>query len=298
MKVKIAMFVLLLGTLLESAELKIGKGTFDWDMQVMKFMDASFCLDISQLSISNTHDNFSDSNMYYFYDADIYSSDFADKMTTLATYPITYDIPLSGSINDAIAEYTPIPVPSEYKVRGFDLNLGVGYDVYHNNNNYVGLGVTTGFSMAAMKMKNLQKTVEIVYDILDVTDTTIMTYKLGLSIQAGVEILPTLSLEGSTSLGYQTGYIKNDWFNSSFDVDGGFKTFNIALKYVPFETHTKFAGINVDPQVYFVLGMTYKSWDMDQAKVNMGNIFSVESYGMADVGFTTHYTYVGIGYNF
>lgn len=261
-------------------------------------MDASFDLDINVLSIKNSHDNFSDGNLYYFYDADIYGSDFADKLTTLATYPVTYNIPLFGSINDAIADYTPVPVPSEYKVRGFDINLGVGYDVYHKENSYFGIGVTTGFTMPVMKMKNLLKTAEMTYNILDATKTTMLTYKLGLAVHSGIEITPELLLEGSASIGYQTGYVKNDWFNSSFDADGNFKTLNIALKYTPFKTETNLAGIKVEPQLYFTLGFTHRSWDMDKAKVNMGNVFSVESFGMADVGFTTNYTYVGIGYNF
>ncbi|WP_295419121.1 hypothetical protein [Sulfurovum sp.] len=298
MKTKLIILPLLLSSLLQSAELRIGRGNFSCDMSVMKFMDTSFDLDINVAALSNPHDNFSDSSFYYFYNAEIYASSFADKMTTLATYPITYDIPLLGSINDAIAEYTPIAVPSEYKVRGFDLDLGVGYDLYHENNNYIGIGISTGLSMPVMKMKNLRKSAEMIYSVLDATDTTILTYKLGTSLQAGVEILPTLFLEGSASLGYQTGYVKNDWFASSFDVDGEFKTFNVALKYVPFETHTEFAGINVDPQLYFVLGFTHKTWDMDKAKVNMGNIFSVESFGMCDIGFEANYTYFGIGYNF
>lgn len=298
MKTKKILLPLLLCSMLQGAELTIGKGTFGWDMVIDKFMDTSVDMDINILSLRNSHDNFSDSNYYYFYEADIYASDFADKLTTLATYPITYDIPVSGSINDAIGEYTSVPVPSEYKVRGFDLNLGVGYDVYHEEDNYLGIGVTTGFSMPVIKMQNLRKTAEMVYNILDATDTTILTYKLGLSVQMGVALAPALFLEGSGSIGMQTGYMKNDWFGSSFDVDGTFKTFNIALKYVPFETKTHFAGMDVDPQLYFVLGFTHKSWEMDQARVNMADIFTVESFGMADVGFDTSYTYVGIGYNF
>jgi hypothetical protein len=216
----------------------------------------------------------------------------------MATYPITYDFGNFGSVNDAVADNTDIPVPSDYKVAGFDMNFGVGYDLYHENKNYFGLSVTTGFSMPVMKMENLVKTAAITYEILDKTDTTILTYKLGLGMQAGAELMPGLMLNGSASFGLQTGYMENDWFGSSFDVDGSFNTFNIALKYIPFETHTELGGINFDPQLYFILGFTHKSWDVDKATVDMAHIFSVESFGVCDLEFSSNAAYIGVGYNF
>jgi hypothetical protein len=298
MKKQIVAILVLASTLSYSAELRVGKGTFNWNMGVANFMDASFGLDVTVLSLANPHDNFSDSNYYYFYDADLYISSFVNKMTTMATYPITYDFGNFGSVNDAVADNTDIPVPSDYKVAGFDMNFGVGYDLYHENKNYFGLSVTTGFSMPVMKMENLVKTAAITYEILDKTDTTNLTYKLGLGMQAGAELMPGLMLNGSASFGLQTGYMENDWFGSSFDVDGNFNTFNIALKYIPFETHTELGGINFDPQLYFILGFTHKSWDVDKATVDMAHIFSVESFGVCDLEFSSNAAYIGVGYNF
>ena len=298
MKKRIITAFILAGTLSYGTELRVGKGTFNWDMGVANFMDASFGLDVTILSLANPHDNFSDSNYYYFYDADLYISNFVNKMTTMATYPITYDFGNFGSINDAVADNTNIPVPSDYKVAGFDMNVGVGYDLYHKDKNYLGMSLTTGFSMPVMKMENLVKTAEMTYEILDKTDTTVLTYKLGVGIQAGTELTSGLMLNGSASFGLQTGYVENDWFGSSFDVDGSFNTFNIALKYTPFEAHTELVGINFDHALYFILGFTHKSWNVDKAKVNMAHIFSVESFGMCDLEFSSNTAYIGIGYSF
>ncbi len=298
MKKRVFAMLAIATTFSYSAEFRVGKGTFNWDMGVANFMDASFGLDVTVLSLANPHDNFSDSDYYYFYDADLYISSFVNKMTTMATYPITYDFGNFGSVNDAIAEHTNVPVPSDYKVAGFDMNFGVGYDLYHEDKSYFGISATTGLSMPVMKMENLVKTAEMTYEILDKTDTTILTYKLGIGVQAGTELMPGLMLNGSASFGLQTGYIENDWFGSSFDVDGSFNTFNMALKYTPFEAHTELGGINFDPQLYFVLGFTHKSWDVDKAKVDMSHIFSVESFGMCDLAFSSNAVYIGVGYNF
>ncbi len=298
MKTKIITTSLLICATLQSAEIRIGTGSFGWDMGIGNFMDADFDIDMNVISIANSHDNFSNSPFYFFYDADIYSSDYMDKKTTMMTRPLTHEFPVFGSVNDAIDKYTPIPVPSEYKVSGFDLNLGVGYDLYKVNENYIGVGVVTGLSLPMMKMKDLKKTAEMTYRFLEKTDTDISTYKLGASVQAGVEIVPKLLLHGSASFGYQTGKIENGWIDSSFDVDGGFKTLNVALKYTPWSSHKDLGWINLDPKLYFTAGFTHKSWTVDEGQVDMFNTFSKEVFKRMDLDFDTTYSYIGIGYDF
>jgi len=297
MKKKIILTVCL-ATGLHCVELRIAPANFTWDMSVAKFMNVSFDMDANVLSLNEQHNNFGDSNLYYFYNADLYRSSTMDKMTTMMAYPITYDFPRFGSINDAIGEYTPIPVPSEYRVRGFDLDLGMGYDLVNNEDGFVGIGVNTGLSMPVMKMQNLIKDARMTYNLLDSTDTKIMTYKLGPSIQAGYNLMPDVSLYGSYSLGLQTGSIENDWIKSSMDVNGNYNILDLGLRYTPWHTHKEYDWVTFDPKLYFTLGYIDKKWNMDEVKADMFNVFNVSTYGMFNAQFTMNYFYVGAGYDF
>jgi len=101
MKVKIFTFFMFISSL-NAAELRLGNGTFEWEMGITKFMHTSFELDINTISLSEPHANFEDTNLYYFYNADMYSSDFVDQITTLMSYPTNYQFPIFGSVNDTI----------------------------------------------------------------------------------------------------------------------------------------------------------------------------------------------------
>ena len=85
MKLKLLTIIALAGSL-NAVELRLGNGSFDWNMGITKFMDVSCDLDINTISISEPHGNlsFENSKIYYFFNADIYSSDFVDQMNTKA----------------------------------------------------------------------------------------------------------------------------------------------------------------------------------------------------------------------
>jgi len=287
---KVKLFVLfVLFSQLEAIDIKMGKGTFDWEMGIDKFMKADFGLDINTISISENHANFGDNKLYYFYNADIYSSDFVDQMTTLMATPITHEFPIFGSINDAIDKYTPIPTPSSYKISGFDLNLGVGYDFYKEKNNYLGIGINTGLSLPVMKMKDLVQSVQFTRKILKATKTTIKTYKLGPTLTGGFEIAPKLLAYGTFGFGFQKGSIENDWIRSSMDVDGGYSVLDFGINYAPLPKY---------PKLHLTLGYSKKSWSVDKVKADMFNIFNIEGFSMLDSDFSSSSAYLGVGYRF
>ncbi len=288
MKLKLFTTIALISSL-NAAELRLGSGTFNWEMGITKFMNTSFDLDINTISINEAHGKMGDNNLYYFYNADIYSSDFVDQMTTLMSYPITYEFPIVGSFNDAVNNYTPIPTPSSYKVRGFDLNLGLGYDIYREKNNFIGIGINTGLSMPVIEMKDLKKTVEFTYNILKATKTSIKTYKLGPTITGSYELMPNLLTYGTFGFGYQTGSIENDWIRSSMDIDGGYSVIDLGVTYAPLPQY---------PKLHITLGYSKKNWSMDDVKANMFNLFEVESYGMLSSDFSSSAAYLGLGYTF
>ena len=78
---KITTVSLALSIALTAGEMRYGKGTFDMSMGVDKLFTMDMGLDIDVLTLSEHHANFSNYPIYYFYNADFYSSDFIDKMT-------------------------------------------------------------------------------------------------------------------------------------------------------------------------------------------------------------------------
>jgi len=298
MKYKFILATILLSTsLIQALEFRVSKATFDWQMG-MSFMDTDFDMDINVYSFNEQHNNFSDSKYYYFYNIDIYQSDFSDQLTTLITTPITHQNPFVGSVNDAISNHTPIPVPADYEVRGFELNLGVGYDLVNDDKGLLGIGINTGLSMPVMKMKNLQKSIEVTYDLLDATDTSTVTYKFGPIVHGRYNFTPALSVYGSFTMGLQTGNMENDWVISSLDIDGKYSDLDFGLRYTPWSSSKDFGGIQLDPKLYFTLGYRYKKWTMDDAVIDTFNISTFSSGGIFSNEFSTKYVYFGIGYDF
>jgi len=297
MKIQIIVVLLIATTFLKAMEFRVGSATFNWQMG-MTFMQTDFEMDATVYSISEQHNNFSDSKFYYFYNADIYQSDAMDQMTTLITTPLTFDFPFIGSFNDAVAQYTSIPVPSDYKIRGLDLNFGVGYDLFRDSKGLIGVGINTGFSMPVMKMQNLQKSAMITYDLLDNTETSIMTYKLGPIIHVNYEIVPKFLLYASATIGLQTGSIENEWVKSSFDVDGSYTFIDLGLRYTPWSSTKDLGWIRLDPKLFFTAGYNYKKWEMDDAALDAFNIAEFSTGGLFTNSFDTNYFYLGVGYDF
>lgn len=274
---------------LQALELRIGKGTFDWEMGVENFTSVNSSLDITTLTIAEQYQKIPKTKLYYFFDASLYASDTVDTITTLMSYPITNDFPVTGSLNDAIDAYTPIPTPSTYEMRGFDLNIGLGYELYKRDKFTFGAGLSTGLSMPVVKMKDLQKTIDFTYNLLESTKTSISTFKLGPALHAHYDIASRLQANLNMGLGYQTGSFENDWFRGSMDADGSYQTFDLAISYTPI---TSIADIVISA------GYQIKHWELDDMKANMFDIFEMESYGMLNTSFSSQVAYVGVGVNF
>jgi len=297
MKYKILLSFLLLVTSVNALELRYGSSSFNWEMD-MTFFNANCDLDANVYSLSEQHNNFGDSKIYYFYNIDIYQSDTLDQMTTFITRPLTHQFPVFGSFNDAVQKYTSIPVPVDYKVRGFDLNFGIGYDLLKNEKGALGVGVNTGLSIPVLKMSNMKKSAEMTYDLLEKTETTISTYKLGPVIHGNYLLSDKVMVYGSFSTGVQTGSIENDWVKSSFDVDGSYTVLDLGARFTPWQTSKDLGWIRLDPKLFFTLGYVYKKWDMDEAKIDMFNIAEFSSGGIFKTSFDTSYLYIGAGYDF
>ena len=298
MNIKTFLLAVAVTTFSYGAEIRVGSGTFTSKFSISNLMGTNFDLDTKTISIANPHDNFSNSKYYFSYDADIFYSEYANKITHMVASPITTNFGSFGSINNQIAKATKLPLPSDYKMAGFDANFGIGYDLAKSDTGYFGVGVVSGFSMPIVKMKNLVKSAKLTYKVLRKTDTTLMTYKVGLGVVAGTKISDNLSLYASAAYGYQTGYIDNDWFKSSFDVDGHYDVFNIGVKYTPFKSKAKVTGVNFNNELYVTAGYTHKDWYATQGKVNLVNVVKAKTFGACKADFSNDQAYVGVGYNF
>jgi hypothetical protein len=297
MKYKIVLSLVTACITLQAMEFRMGSATFNWQMD-MTFMHSDFDLDANVYSISEQHNNFSDTKFYYFYNADIYQSDTVDRITTFITTPLTYEYPIVGSFNDALDEYTSVPVPADYKIRGFDINLGIGYDLFKNSQTIIGVGINTGLSLPVMKMRNLEQSIKVTYDLLEKTDTTIKTYKLGPIIHVMHNFTNQVLFYGSYTAGYQTGSIENGWIKSSLDVDGNYQALDLGVRYTPWQSKHDFGWISVDPKLFFTAGYSYKKWEIDEVEITAFNIASFSSGGVLENRFDASYWYIGIGYDF
>ncbi len=301
---KTAFLSLALCSSLLGGEIRYGKGTFDMSMGVNKLFTMDMSLDIDVLTLSEHHANIDIKGLpfYYYYNVDIYTSDFVNKMTEWASYPVRMDIPFFGaSIEDFVKEYTMIPVPADYKIRGFDMDIGFGYDVVKdpsNEENYIGVAVNTGVSMPAMKTENMVEDARLTYDLLKNTKTKIKTYKIGAAIHGNYEIAPKVSVYGFASYGHQTGTIENEYMLSDMDVDGTYTVVDFGIRYTPFSTKKDFGWISLSPKLYLTLGHTYKKWDVDDVRVNLFKFFSANMFGPFTTEFESQYTYIGVGYSF
>ncbi len=281
-----------------AAEFRIGSASFNWNAG-MTYLKSDFGIDTNVYSISQTHTNISNTRFYYFYNADMYQSDFVDKTTDLITKPITYDFPFFGSFNDAAAKYTPIPVSSDYRVRGFDINIGAGFDLFSSKKAKFGLGINNGVTIIGMKMKNLKKSVNLAYDLLDSSETSISTYKIGPVINANYSPFKNFLIYGSYGIGYQTGSMENDYIASSIDINGRYSMLDTGLRYDIYRAKEKDLGWTKIKPLYFIsAGYSYKKWNVNDAKIDAFNIVQITSGGTFTNSFDTDYFYIGAGMNF
>lgn len=284
MKLKLTFLALSTIAITQAAELRVGKGTFDWNIGVSGLMDTSFSLDTTVYTLANPHDNFSDSKYYFFYDADLYTSDFVDKITNFVTDPLT-----NNYINNTLSKEGVVSLPSKYQIAGFDMDIGIGYDLKHDGDDYFGIGLVTGLSMPVVKVKDIEETIKLNYALLEKSETDIMTYKIGIGAHASKSLTEALSISANTYVAFQKGDIDSDLLGT-FDTDGIYTSFSTQLKYVPYKSKNK--------ELYFTLGYTYKNWDVNDAKVNISNIVPINKPSVANVGFTSNSGYIGVGFNF
>ena len=272
-------------------------------------LTGSIGTDVETFSFADPHSNIADTNIFYSYDVTWYDSQ------TLKQGQHTYNNMVTRA-NNFLPTNDTWKIPSmEHRVKGLDANIRVGYDVLHEDqDNFLGLGLLVGLSIpwidsstdddAAPSFTFIRENSDNLLTAADYfkkSKTSLMTYKIGPSVNFKKSFNRYVSIYGIGSLAYQTGEIENDYINSKFSVDGTFQEYNIGLYFTPFTEEYNLGWLRLSPRLYGTLGYKYSKWDVDEMLINIsGAELSsdiLNPLGMK-FGMDSSVTYVGIGFTF
>jgi len=277
-------------------ELRRGTGEFAMDASLSSVMEVDTDVDVTTWTLAEPHLNLFGTPFFLRFRGDYFDSDAINRKTDMLSRPLTEPIPgMDQSISDLVAEETSLPVPADYRLHGVNVDLGLGYDVFRNDQGYLGVAVSTGLSMPFMKIRNLESGVSDFIDALETFDTEIRTYKLGGTLVGGYALTSWLSLEAGFNWSHQTGEMENDLLGSGVDVDGQYRTYNLALKVKPAKLLPHAPLVD---DAFLTVGYTATRWDYNTAEVTTPVRDFRFNDEMLDVGFDHTSAYVGFGYDF
>ena len=293
--------------LLTAGELQYGSGTFNLNGGFTQGVSGTIGTDINTYSLVERHSNIAGSKIFYSYDAMWMDS------KTLQQAQQDYNN-LVGQENNLIPASSPWKIPTmDYRVKGLDANLKVGYDVLHKNeDNFLGLGLLVGISIPWIdsssssnssddsknfSLENQNSSLNL-NDLFKDTKTSIMTYKIGPSINFQKSLNKKVSIYGTGTIAYQTGYIKNDYIDSKFSVNGMFQELNAGLYFTPFTETYKWGWLTLSPRLYATLGYKYSKWDVDDVTVDIYKNSVKMKPMVMKFGMDSSVGYVGVGYSF
>jgi len=282
-----------LASSLSALEIRYGSGEFEMSGGIQNFNDVSVKCDIDVFGVHEQHYLIND-KVYLFGNLEIYSSDkvetfanYADGLMNSSLPSLPINLPFDFSTPNAFVGNF-IPVPSSYEVEGVDFDIGVGVDVVQEDNYYLGIGVVTGVSTPLMKMENYFQALNFFTDILDYTETEMITYKAGLSLQAGFSPNDAIDIYTTGIYAYQTGEITNSIVDSDMDADGSYTSFEVGLRYTPSSM----------PNFYLSAGYKYKDWEVDSMKANIMGFETPDLMDTFDIELSSNYSYISVGYKF
>ena len=289
---KKTLFILMLSLQsLFGVDLSYGKGNFDFSFGLNGGMNANVGLDIDLLSLRENHLSLSQ-NFFLYGNVDIYQSKTVDGYAAYFEQAANFN-PFGPSSSDVIGEFTPIPIPVSYKMRGIDMNIGVGYDIVKQEGSYLSVGIGTGFSMPYVETQNIVNDAQNVSETLQETKTEIMTYKLLPSLHGAYVFVPGLKVQGSLQYGYQFGTVENEYINGEGDISGTNLSTDIRLEYATFVNSSSWKVF------YLTAGYRYNDWSVDDMKVSVINpMLSIDMMQTLSMGFSSDFAYFGAGYSF
>ena len=299
--------LVLFSALLTAGEFQYGLGTFNLDGGFTQGVSDTISSDIDTYSLVERHSNVAGSKIFYGYDAMWMDS------KTLQQAQQNYNN-LVGQGNNLIPTSSPWKIPTmDYRIKGLDANLRVGYDILHENeDNFLGLGLLVGISIPWIDsssssnssddnknflLENQNSSLNL-NELFKDTKTSIMTYKIGTSINFQKSLNEKVAIYGIGTIAYQTGYIKNDYIDSKFSVDGTYQELNAGLYFTPFTEKYKLGFLTLSPRLYATLGYKYSKWDIDDVTVDIYKNSVKMKPMVMKFGMDSSVGYFGVGYSF
>ena len=279
---KISLVSLLTGSLC-AGEIQIGKGTFELTGGFIG-LDQTIQTDITTYSMVEQHAPlFGSESWFYKYNFTWYDS---KEM-----------VQAQNTINGILTTTPSI----DYRLQGLDLNLAVGKDFYHTDeNNYIGggimLGISTPWIDSGKNSDNDDSTSDIIMNNMQNSKTEILTYKIGPSITGRISLNDFFTLYGSGTYAYQTGTFKNDYANSDLTVNGIFQEYDFGIRFQPVSSDYKFGWITISPRLYATLGYRYTSWDLNDVNIDVTGTNT--TFTQSDLNMNSSISYFSLGYSF
>jgi hypothetical protein len=272
-------------------ELTAGKGNFDYSFTIKSFMGASVNLDVDLLSLKENHLSLP-GGFYLFGSADLYRSATLDHYLSYLDTAASFN-PFGFSAKD-VASDAGVPVPVDFKMRGFDLLLGAGYDLLTApDGSYIGLGAATGISMPFIETKQLQNDAQNTLKLLKETKTTIMSYKLMPTLQGTLRITPWLSAGAMAAYGVQYGTLENDYLKSSADFDGTVFQSDLYVQMTPLPQNHWYSNVSL------TAGYRYNDWQVNTMNISIADGLATYDFAREmEMQFHSSYWYAGAGWRF
>ncbi|MGV6817635.1 MAG: hypothetical protein ACWA44_10270 [Thiotrichales bacterium] len=226
---------------------------------------------------------------------DLFDSQYTRQFADMASQAAGQNFPIIGlSPEQLIDQYTPVPVPADYRVYGSNLDIALSRKVINEDNFALSLGINTGLSVPFMKTRNLQSDANLLFQTLDAFSTELTTYKLGPMLGLSYQPAAGVQLNGILASGLQTGKLDNTALTSSFTMDGHYWTMDLSLNVALKRLLGKPGG---DKGWQAGLGYQRSRWYFDSASVEFNNL-GFTTPPVLDFDFSHESLYLSLSYFF
>ncbi len=263
-------------------EFRFGKGSFEIKSDIFG-TDGKIKEDTTTYSLVEIHKNIFNSRIFYSYDITFITSKTEQKYLNLYNSTVeTFPSP---------NQYQPI---MKYELQGLDGQVNLGGDILKKNKNYLGSSIFFGISLPYIKSSNDSSNTDTTKQYLPDSKTKLKTYRVGLSLHGGYELIPRLNLFGTVSYGYQTGNVENKQWGIDGSVNGTYLSALFGLKFNIVESSKKIWFITLSPRVYITSGFKYDRWEVNDIKINNTALNITKD----DLTMENKYGFFGFGYSF
>ncbi len=306
---KISFGLTLCASLLSAMDIEYGKGTFGIEGGFLGLSSRIDC-DISTFTLKTEHSNIG--KFYYGYNLTWYDS---DTLRQAQKRYNNYAKSTNGSFGTTPLKKVATIPQIKYRVKGLDANLRLGYDIYHKKDDYLGIGLLLGVSapvIDADKGNSVTPDLGFMYNsagsilkaqkLFAKSKTEFTTYKIGPSVSFQKTLIDKkLFLYGTANYAYQSADISNSFAHIGLSANGTFQSYDIGLKFIPFQKRYKTRLFTLNPSLYATAGYRYSKWEVKKVAIDIsGNEINSNLLKPLKNNFKmdSSTAYLGLGYRF